>query len=113
MEVFKIRGILTKEDVEKINEIMPSVVEMTTTKGQNPALIASLNSKIKIRIKEDEEIKDEKIITKGSIEDEMLYSPEELGAVVETFKEIEDGIDVNFSDIDASLYTYMELIKRI
>ena len=37
MEVFKIRGILTKEDVEKINEIMPSVVEMTTTKGQNPA----------------------------------------------------------------------------
>lgn len=113
MEVFKIRGILTKEDVEKINEIMPSVVEMTTTKGQNPALIASLNSKIKIRIKEDEEIKEEKIITKGSIEDEMLYSPEELGAVVETFKEIEDGIDVNFSDIDASLYTYMELIKRI
>ena len=36
MEIFKIKGILTKEDVAKINEIMPTVVEIATTKGQDP-----------------------------------------------------------------------------
>ena len=118
MEIFKIKGILTKEDVAKINEIMPTVVEIVTTKGQDPALIASLNPKIKIRIKDEEEknekeLAEKKEIKKDVFEDEIFYSPEELASVITTFKEIEDGIDPSFSDIDASLYTYMELIKRI
>ena len=117
MEVFKIKGILTKEDVEKINEIMPTVVEIATTKGQDPSLIASLNSKIKIRIKDEEEKTEKELveeeINKGSIEDEVVYSPEELASVITAFKEVEQGIDPSFSDVDASLYTYMELIKKI
>ena len=117
MEVFKIKGILTKEDVAKINEIMPTVVKIATTKGQDPALIASLSPKIKIRIKDEEnlkeEVKGEKVITKGDIEDDMVYSPEEVASVITAFQEIEKGIDPSFSDVEASLYTYMELIKRI
>ena len=113
MEVFKIIGIITKEDVDKINEVMPYVVEISTTKGQDPSLIASINPKIKIKIK-DEEVKDEKLIQNESkIENEILYSPEELSSVIVAFKEIEEGIDSDFSDLEASLYTYRELIRRI
>ena len=117
MEVFKIKGILTKEDVAKINEIMPTVVEIATTKGQDPALIASLSPKIKIRIKDDveEKIEEKKqdVLKKDYYEDETFYSPEELASVITSFQEIEKGIDPSFSDVDAALYTYMELIKRI
>ena len=116
MEIFKIKGILTKEDVAKINEIMPTVVEIATTKGQDPTLIASLSPKIKIRIKDEEEKIEEKKqdeIRKEYYEDETYYSPEELASVITSFKEIEKGIDPSFSDLDASLYTYMELIRRL
>ena len=126
MRVVRIRGKITKEDVEELNKMQPNVIEISSTKGQSAEILASLDSSIKIRIRDNEEkeelkeesskfeiIEDDDSKEVKEIEDEVVYTPQELSDVVRYFNEIEKGIDVGFSDLDAALYTYIELIKII
>ena len=114
MEVVYLKETITMEDVERLNKELPKVIEIPNTKKQDIEVLLKLDPRIRIRLvgnKYKEDGKSKEITKDSGVKD--TYSNEELAAVINKFKEIEGGINPVWSDLEAALYTYIELIKNI
>ncbi len=108
MEVIRFNGKITVEDIENLNKNLPKVIEISSTKGQSAEILSKLNPEIKVKIIDEEPSK------KGDFYDEnsSTITVEELCKMLNLFEKMENEIDVNWTDLEASLHTYIELIKN-
>lgn len=112
MEIVRVEGRITTKDVEKFNETLPKIIEISSTKGQSAEILAKLDSRIKIKIVGEFEDKSPKELVESSHSEGNLYSSQEVCEMIETFEDIERKIDPTWSDLEVSLHTYIELIKK-
>ena len=117
MEVVKVEKILNLNDVEELNKFLPDVIEIKSLKGQKYSVLSKIDSKIKVRILEEElEVdkelkKDEKetYISKTLKDNsEINFSSEEISAILKEYEKIEEDISVNYSDLESALHVYLE-----
>ena len=120
MEVVKVEKILTLKDVEELNKSLPDVIEFKSLKGQKSAILSKIDSKIKIRILDEEVDKGEREFSKGeSIKsivkgnDSKDFSSEEIAEILRQYEEIEKNISVDYSDLESALHVYLELVKLV
>lgn len=113
MKSISIDKILTDADVEEFNSMTPVIIELKNTKGQNPNVIRKLDSSNVIRVIG---ALSDSFAGTGSKEDyfsKTLYSPSELGDIIEFFEEIEKGIRSNWSDLLKTTYCYIKLTQAL
>lgn len=105
--------IISANDVLKFNEMAPIVITLKNTKGQDPNVLAKLNSNISIRIlggfdeKRFPEYAHEKYFKK------TIYSPSEVSKLINILKEIESKVDPEWSDLEKSTYGYISLMREV
>lgn len=116
MKVVKFEKILNLKDVEELNKSLPDVIELKSLKGQKSGVLSKIDSKIKIRILDEEIEKEEKEISGNKIVSYAIkkdFSPEEISEILKTYETIEEDISVNYNDLESALHTYLEFIKIV
>lgn len=105
--------IISEDDVLKFNEMAPVVITLKNTKGQDPNVLAKLNSNISIRIqggfdeKRFPEYAHEKYLKKST------YSPSEVSRLINILEEIESKVDSEWSDLEKATYGYISLMREV
>lgn len=111
MKSISIDKILTESDVEEFNSMKPVIIELKNTKGQNSNVIRKLDSSNVIRVIG---ALDDVFIGTGSKENyfsKTLYSPSELGDIIDFIEEIEKGVRSDWSDLFKTTYFYTRLTQ--
>lgn len=103
MKIIRIKGRIKLEDIEKINKIAPVIVEFDSTVGQNTRLLRELSNDCIIRINPGDEISS---YEKASGRKIMTYSKNAFIDLLNSFEEIEKGIDSNWSNLEKATYLY-------
>lgn len=111
-EIFLKRPI-TENDIEEFNKMVPIVITLKDTKGQDPNILAKLDSRVTIRIiggfneKSFPEYAHEKYFKK------TLYSPLEVSKLINILEEIESTVDPEWTNLEKATYGYITLMRNI
>jgi len=111
-EIFLTRKI-TENDIEDFNKMVPLVIILKNTKGQDPNILSKLSSNVTIRVlggfddSTHSQFAHERFLKKTS------YSPAEICKIIQILEAIEKSVDPKWSDLEKSTYVYISIMSLI
>ena len=115
-DAYLVSGVLTEEDVEKINSFNRELLLIfDNTKDIKPDMLKKISDKVTISIKGGldyiEKTKYQKYYERYF--NDTLYKPLELIPIIEYFEKIESKIKPNWTDTQKSLYIFKTLARNL
>lgn len=114
MVEYKLRnGILTQEDVDKLNKTQGYEIILKNTKGQNADLFAKLQSHTVVRIIGGFDDENKPKYKAQKYYERTIYTPLQVSQIIKQFEKLESGIDKNWTAFEKALYVYSKFIDTI